>query len=149
MSLLILALTSCSTLKPLEYRSLDNFNVSNLGTAPELTFDLSLYNPNTVGAKLKEFSVGFEMNGVKLADAQLADVSHAGAQSEFTIPMKINTSIVQLAQFLPAGITMFTSGATIPIHLNGSITVKKFIFHKTFPFDVRESLDTKKIKLGK
>ncbi|HUM46844.1 MAG TPA: LEA type 2 family protein [Chitinophagales bacterium] len=140
---------SCSSLKPLEYRSLNNFNVSSLTSTPQLTFDLTLYNPNTVGAKLKDFNVELELNGVKLATAALADVSHAGAQSTFTIPMSINTSIEQLAQFLPAGINLFSSGSTIPVHLNGSVTVKKFIFRKTFPFDVQEALDTKKIRLGK
>ncbi|MEO6166815.1 MAG: hypothetical protein ABIO98_04790, partial [Chitinophagales bacterium] len=77
---------SCSSLKPLEYRSLNNFNVSNVTSTPQLTFDLNLFNPNTVGAKLKDFNVELELNGVKLATASLADVSHAGAQSAFTVP---------------------------------------------------------------
>lgn len=146
---LVFMWASCSSLKPLEYRSLNNFSIADVGSAPQLTFDLSLYNPNTLGAKLKDFNVEVEINGTKLAQAQLADVSHAAAQSEFTVPLSINTSIEQLSQFLPAGIKLFTSGANIPVHLNGKVTVKKFIFHRTFPFDVQETLDMKKIKLGK
>lgn len=146
---LVFMSVSCSSLKPLEYRSLNNFSIADVSSAPQLTFDLSLYNPNTLGAKLKDFKVEVEINGIKLAQGQLADVSHAGALSEFTVPLRITTSVEQLSQFLPAGINLFTAGAGIPVHLNGNVTVKKFIFHRTLPFDVQETLDLKKIKLGK
>lgn len=145
---LIFAFTGCSSLKPLEYRSLENFGVSQSGGNPQLSFDLKLFNPNVVGAKLKDFNVSFDINGTKLADVHLDEVTHAGAQSEFTIPMNVSTSLSQLAQFLPSGLDLFNSGKSIPVTINGSVTVKKFIFHKTFPFNVHEAIDTKKIRLG-
>jgi len=149
LSIVAIACASCSSLKPLEYRSINNFNVSKVTSTPQLTFDLQLFNPNTIGAKLKDFNVSLEMNGIKLTEVKLAEVAHAGAQSEFSIPMNVSTSVDQLVRFLPDAFTMFTSGSSINLHLNGSVTVKKFIFHKTFPFDVQEAFDTKKIRLGK
>ena len=146
--LLVATLSSCSSLKPLEYRSINNIYITGNSGKAQLAFDLNLYNPNSVGAKLKEFNVEVELDGVKIATAQLLDVTHAGSQSEFTIPVSLNTSFQDMMRFLPSGISML-SGADIPIHLNGSLTVKKFIFRKTFPFDVKETLDTGKIRLGK
>ncbi|MBX7109812.1 MAG: LEA type 2 family protein [Chitinophagales bacterium] len=142
-------LFSCAPLKPLQYRSLNNFSFTAAGNTPQITFDLNLYNPNSLGAKLKDFNVDIEMNGIKLASAQLADVSYAKAQAEFAIPININTTAEQLAQLLPAGLKMFTSGDGIPVHLQGNLTVKKFILRKTFPFDVQEKVDLSKIRLGK
>lgn len=142
-------LASCSSLKPLEYRSLNNFSVAGFTTKPEVTFDLSFYNPNPIGAKLKDFNVAVELNGIRLTELGLVKASHAEAQSLFTVPVKVSTSLEQLSAFIPSGIEMFSSGSSIPLHLSGSVTVKKFIFHKSFPFDVQETLDTKKIKLGK
>ena len=149
MLLFAAVLSSCSSLKPLEYRSINNIYISGISGKAQLAFDLNLYNPNTVGAKLKDFNVEVELDGVKLATAQLLDVTHAGAQSEFTIPVSLNSSLEDFLRFLPSGISILSSGSDIPIHLNGSLTVKKFLFKKTFPFDVKETLDSGKIRLGK
>jgi LEA14-like dessication related protein len=140
---------SCASLKPIEFRSVENFSISTVKSTPELGFDMKFYNPNRVGAKLKDFNVAFGLNDIEIGNVHLTEVSHAGAKSEFSIPVSINTSITQLAQFLPSGIQLFTEGKTIPFSLNGTITVKKFIFHKTFPFNVNEAINTKQIKLGK
>jgi len=140
---------SCSSLKPIEFRSVENFSVSAVSSTPEIGFDMKFYNPNPVGAKLKDFNVSFGLNDVEIADVHLTEVSHANAKSEFSIPVSVNTSITKLAQFLPSGIQLFTEGKTIPFSLNGTVTVKKFIFHKTFPFNVKEAINTKQIKLGK
>ena len=140
---------SCSSLKPIEFRSVENFSVSAVSSVPEVGFDMKFYNPNPVGAKLKDFNVTFGLNDIEIGNVHLTEVSHAGAKSEFSIPVSVNISITQFAQFLPTGFQLFTEGKTIPFSLNGTVTVKKFIFHKTFPFNVKEAINTKQIKLGK
>lgn len=144
--LIILFAASCAPLKPLEYRSLENFSVSKISATPELTFDLRLYNPNKVGAKLKNFNIDFMLSDMKLTTIHINDAARALPRSDFVIPIHITASVTQLAQFLPFGINSYNSGSTIPVKLDGTVTLKKFLFHKTFPFHFEESLDTKKFK---
>jgi LEA14-like dessication related protein len=135
--------SSCSSLKPLEFRSVENFRVSQITSNPQLSFDLKLYNPNTVGAKLKNLNIGFLISEIQLTDLHLDDVIHAGARSEFSVPINISASIAQLSQFLPTGIDLFNSGKSIPVKMDGNVTVKKFIFRRTFPFHFEQMIDTK------
>lgn len=141
-------LASCTALQPLEFRSVSNVYVTSEG-APQLAFDLNLYNPNTMGAKLKDFNVDVSINGANLATAQLLDVTHAGAKSAFTVPVSVTATLGQMMMLLPSGLELLTSGATIPVHVEGSLTVKKFIVKKTFPFEADENIDLKKIRIGK
>jgi LEA14-like dessication related protein len=140
---------SCASLKPIEFRSVENFSLSAVSSTPEVGFDMKFYNPNAVGAKLKDFNVAVGLDDIEIGNLHLTEVSHAGAKAEFSIPVSLSTSVSQLAQFLPSGIQLFTEGKTIPFSLNGTVTVKKFLFHKTFPFNVSEAINTKQIKLGK
>ncbi len=145
----LVACPSCSSLKPIEYRSLKNFNVSALTSRPELSFDLHMFNPNSFGAKLKDFKLELLIGNAKVAEVKLDEVARAAANSEFSIPIGITTSLSDIALFLPAGIELFKSGSMIPIKINGSVTVKKFLFKKTFPLQFEESIDPGKLNLKK
>ncbi len=65
------------------------------------------------------------------------------SQGDFTLPLTTNTSYQELIKFLPRGIASFNSGKQIPVKLTGSVTVKKFIFKRTLPFEFHDSINTK------
>lgn len=142
-----LFITACAPLKPLEFRSLSDFRVSNLTSSPELSINLNLYNPNSVGGKVKDFHLDIFLGEIPLAAIQLQNV-HMPSRSDFTLPLTTNASYQELIKFLPSGIASFNSGKEIPVKLNGSVTVKKFIFKKTLPFEFQDSINTKDIKLN-
>ena len=143
---LIIVLTSCAPLKPIEFRSISDFKVKNLTTAPELSVNLNLYNPNSVGGKMKEFDLDFFLSETQIATIQLKNV-RVGSQREFTLPLSTVATYDQIIKFLPSGISSFLNGKDIPVNLTGRVTMKKFLFKKTFPFQFHDSINTNDIKL--
>src|ERR1043165_3034319 len=125
---------ACAPLKPLEFRSLSDFKVQNLTSSPSLSINLNLHNPNSFGGTMKEFHLDFCLSDVPIATIQLQNI-RMPSRSDFTLPLTTNASYNQLIKFLPSGISSFNSGKQIPIKLTGSVTVRKFIFRKTLPFE--------------
>ncbi len=140
---LLAACSSCSSLKPVEFRSVNNFRVS---AKPELSFDLTMFNPNSYGAKLKDFKLELRIGNAKVAEVKVDEVARAAAKSDFSIPINISSSLSDIALFLPSGLDLFKSGSAIPFKIIGSVTVKKFLFHKTFPLELEESIDTRELR---
>jgi len=145
--LISLLITACAPLKPLEFRSLSDFQVHHLASSPELSINLNLHNPNSLGGKVKDFHLDFFLAETPLASIQLKNV-HMPSRSDFTLPLTTSASYEELMKFLPAGIAGFNSGKQIPVKLNGSVTIKKFIFSRTLPFEFHDSINTKDIKLN-
>jgi len=142
-----LFITACAPLKPLEFRSLSDFKVEKLASTPTLSLNLNLHNPNSFGGTMKEFHINFFLGDVPIATIQLQNI-RMPSQSDFTLPLSANPSYDQLIKFLPSGLSSFNSGKQIPIKLTGSVTVRKFIFKKTLPFEFHDTINTKDIKLN-
>jgi LEA14-like dessication related protein len=142
-----LFISACAPLKPLEFRSLSDFQVHHLTSSPELSMNLNLHNPNSVGGKVKDFHLDFFLGEIPLASIQLQNV-RMPSRSDFTLPLTTNASYGELIKFLPSGIGSFNSGKQIPVKLNGSVTIQKFIFKKTLPFEFHDSINTRDIKLN-
>ena len=142
----LLALTSCAPLRPIEFRSISDFKVKNLTSGPEVSVNLNLYNPNSVGGKVKEFDLDFFLSETQIASLQLKNV-RVGSRREFTLPLSTNASYDQIMKFLPSGLGSFLNGKDIPVNLTGKVTMTKFLFKKTFPFQFHSSINTKDIQL--
>ena len=142
-----LFITACAPLRPLEFRSLSDFKVEHLTSSPSLSINLNLHNPNSFGGTMKEFHLDFFLSDVPIAAIQLQHV-RMPSRSDFTLPLASNTSYEQIIKFLPSGISSFNSGKQIPVKLTGSVTVKKFIFKRTLPFEFHDSINTKDIKIN-
>ena len=141
-----MVVTSCAPLKPIEFRSVNNLSVKNLTTAPEISADLNLFNPNHVGGTVKEFNINIFLSETQLATIQLKNVRVA-SNSSFTLPLSTNASYNQIIKFLPSGISSFLNGKDIPVNITGTITIKKFLFRKTYPFTFHDSINSKDIQL--
>jgi LEA14-like dessication related protein len=142
----MMALTSCAPIRPIEFRSISDFKITNLTSAPEVSVNLNLYNPNSIGGKVKEFDLEFFLSDAQIATIQLKNV-RVGSRREFTLPLSTNASYDQIIKFLPSGLSSFLNGKDIPVNLTGKVTMKKFLFKKTFPFQFHDSINTKNIKL--
>ena len=140
-------LTSCSPIRPIEFRSIDNFKVSQFSILPEVRADVKLFNPNSVGAKIKELKFTVNMGEVEVAKIALDETERAKAHGEFTLPMTGQLSLKDLSKLVPVGLGIIKNKAEIPVILKFDFTVKKFIFKKHFHFEVNEKINPSKIKL--
>jgi LEA14-like dessication related protein len=139
-------MTSCAPLRPIEFRSVTDFKVQHLTSSPELAVNLNLHNPNSFGGKVKEFDIDFFLGESKITSVALKDV-RVPSGSDFTLPLSTTASYQQLIQFLPSGISSLKSGKDIPLRLSGKVTLKKFLFRKTLPFEFHSTVNTKDIEL--
>lgn len=148
---LFLLFSSCITVVPPEFRSIDNFMVTKFSPRTEYKMDVKLFNPNTIGVKIKELNVvvtvfGSEMNSntVYIENGAVRIPS----KSDFTVPLKGETSMENASVLLQKGLSsLFGGSSAIPVSIKGNIIVKKFIFRKKIKFDFDQNVDMSKIKL--
>src|SRR5215471_6259655 len=80
-------LSSCATLEPPEYRSLNNFSVKNLSNQPEFSCNVKMYNPNHLGVKVKDYTFYIAVANLSITSVHSVEVTRAPATSEFLIPV--------------------------------------------------------------
>jgi LEA14-like dessication related protein len=139
--------TSCAPIKPIEYKYVDNFSISEMSLNPEVKVDVHLNNPNSVGAKIKEIKIDVYVNNVELSSVCIDGNKCVRAKGDFIIPVAARVSFIDIAKLLPNGIGSFFGDKEIPVNIKGSVTIKKFIFSKTFTIDYSEKLTKDKIKM--
>lgn len=147
LTLLEIIFSSCAPIKPIEYKYIDNFSISEFSLNPEVKVDVHLNNPNSIGAKIKEIKIDVYVNKTKLSSVCMDANGCIRAVGDFVVPMSAHVSLLEIAKLIPNGIGAFFGEKEIPIDVKGSVTIKKFIFSKTFSFDYTEKMTKEKIKM--
>ena len=143
----VLLLSSCTVTESLQFKGYDNFKVSDIMSEPKINADITLHNPNKIGATIREMNIALSVDNKEIGVVGFSDKVRIKKKSDFVLPIEFNTSLNQLGGVLSFGLTSFISDKEIPVGLAGSITVQKFIFfRKTFEFNYVDELDVKKIK---
>lgn len=139
--------TSCTPIKPIEYKYVNSFLILQFSLNPEVKVDVHLNNPNSVSAKIKEIKIDVYVNKTKLSSVCMEADKCIQAKGDFVIPMAAQVSLFEIAKIIPNGIGAFFGEKEIPVNIKGSITIKKFIFSKTFKFEYTEKLTKENIKM--
>ncbi|MEI6817241.1 MAG: LEA type 2 family protein [Bacteroidota bacterium] len=148
-TLISVAMISCAPMKPIEYKSVDNFTVTMKGLAPEIRADVHLRNPNSMGARIAAMTIDVFIDGTKLSSVCM-DTTCVRAVGDFTIPVVAQTNLVDLAKIIPTGLNAFLgkkSKHELPVDIKGNVTVKKFLFSKHFEFEFKEKIALDKFKI--
>ena len=136
----------CAPLKPVEFRSVTDLKVENALLSPTVTANLNFFNPNSIGAKVKEFQIDVAFSQTPLTTVSFQK-QKLPANSEFSLPLNTSIPYTQLVKFIPLGLSSIQNGKDIPVDLKGNITLKKFFFKKTFPFEYHDKINTKDIQI--
>jgi LEA14-like dessication related protein len=139
--LLLLTLSSCFTIKPVEYKKTENIATAKTDSGFQMTFDLSMHNPNNWSLKLSNVETDVFVDNVILGKANLAEPIRLTRNSDFIIPMKATSSFVDLSKFANVGIGLLFGNKTATATIKGEITLKKFIFRKKYQFEYNEKID--------
>ncbi|MFN0274701.1 MAG: LEA type 2 family protein [Chitinophagales bacterium] len=141
--------TSCASLKTLDYKGFDGFQLESLSTAPNVNLNLHLYNPNPIGATLKNMDIALTVNNIIIGNIALEEKVRMKKHSDFVLPIEIGTSITQLGTLAKPGLEAIFSDKGIPFELSGELTLTKFwIFRKKFHFDYIDEVHLKEIKMN-
>ncbi|MBC8173351.1 MAG: LEA type 2 family protein [Chitinophagales bacterium] len=139
-------LVSCSSIIPLEYRGFQQIKVSESQAEPVINIDMHLHNPNPVGVKIKEMQMHIKVQNQEVGMAGIEDALRIKRRSDFTLPITVQTTYAQLGDVLKNAAGTFLSGKEIPVEVNGTITIKKFIFFKrTYDFIFTENVNASEL----
>ncbi len=139
----------CASFKAVEYREIENFSITSISTHPEFRMDIKMNNPNGVGAKIKSLDMEVLVNQTLLAKFETDNKIRVNSNGDFTIPLKGNASLFNLAKMIPPTIGNFFGMQDIPVNFKGEVVVSKFIFRKKISFDYTENINRDKIKTTK
>lgn len=133
--LILFSLSSCVTLKEPEVRRVTNFNADGLLSGhPKISFDVVIYNPNSIGLSMTDFMLSVNQRNKSLATVKTSETYFAAPMAEAVIPLSIEPTAEQLSNLIQSGISGFGSGDLSGFTGTGSLKVKKFFLNKTFHF---------------
>jgi LEA14-like dessication related protein len=144
--LAILFLSSCFTIKPVEFKRTENITTNRSDTAFEMTFDLAMYNPNNVSIRLSKLETEVTIDNLPLGKAGLSESVRLTRNSDFTLPVSARASLVDLLNLSGIGLNLYLGKQTATATIKGRMTLKKFIFRKKIQFEYKEMIDSKTLK---
>ena len=122
----LIAFHSCASIKQPVFKQLTNlkFNSWNNGNITLLA-DAEFENPNRYSVQLAGTDLNLSLDGKKAAQVQQEmDIKVPAAQS-FKVPIKIDISTSDLSpDLLLGGAMAVLTNKKIPMHLDGSVTLK-------------------------
>jgi len=121
----------CAAPKELEYRTVKNLEIKQLGfNQSKLNFELVYFNPNKFGLDLKKVDSDVYIDNTYLGKFQLDTLMRIPKNSEFVLPSSININMQNL--YKNAAQLLFKKEMTIKA--KGNIKIGKGGIFKTFPF---------------
>jgi len=127
-------LQSCVTIQPPVFKQADHLAISNNLNSPEVTFDMVFQNPNNFGLTLKKIETTATVDNGTAFTYKTEEPIRINSNSEFTIPVRISMPVNDLMKALPSALNLLLGSQQVPFQLSGTITLKKFLFKKTFTF---------------
>ena len=131
----ILALSSCSTPKFLEYKDYRNFGIEKLDfNNSQIKLDLEYFNPNNFGLQLKRTDVDVFINNNLLGHSASDTLIRIPRKSSFILPIRFDVDMQNL--FKNAWNTLV--GNEVTVKVTGSVKVGKANVFMSFPVNYEE-----------
>ena len=125
-------LSSCGSVKDLEFRSFNNVKIEKVGFASStLSVDLVYYNPNNFGLELSRTDLDIYLNDNFLGHSTQVMQVKLPRRDQFTLPIKVDLDMKNLLKNSLTSI--FNSEVTIKAV--GKIKVGKAGVYKILPFE--------------
>lgn len=137
----LLLLSSCITMKPVQFLRTENFSVSSNNNSPVVSFGLVFYNPNSFGCTVAGIESEGSMDKKLIFNAGFSTKVKASRKKEFTFPVSAVLARMDLKQLLGTGINLLLNDEIIPMQVKGKVRIRKFIFSKTYDFEYTQRID--------
>lgn len=126
----ISVLSSCVALKEPQVRTINNVNADGLFSGhPKISFDVVLYNPNSIGMSMTNLSLQVKSGNTVMAEIKNDKAFYAAPMAETAIPLSIEPTMQQMNSLIQAGLG---NGDLDKFTGSGTVTVRKFLFSKKF-----------------
>ncbi len=141
-------LSSCTAPQELQYKGFDNFTVTGSQADPQIKVDISLYNPNPVRTKLKKMEATISVNENEVGTAGIEKSVKLKSNEVIVLPIIVETSLDQLKALTKPGLESLLYDKPLALQISGNITIRKFIFKKSFDFIYMDEIKVGDLKLN-
>jgi len=129
-------LSSCHSIKNIEYRNIENVQLEKLGLSNStLNAELLCFNPNPFGLELIQSDLDIYLNDNLCGHSIQQESVKINRKQEFRVPLQLEVNMKNMLKNLAAGLL----GNEVKIRVMGKLTVGKGIIKKTFPIDYSTS----------
>ncbi|MBP6334886.1 MAG: LEA type 2 family protein [Bacteroidia bacterium] len=118
-----------------------------LNESPSVGFEILVKNPNSSGLRLRHVDADLFFKDKFLGKATLAHSIKIPKESEFSIPFQINFESRTIETLIPAGIDLLFGSKILPMRVQGTVFVRKFLWFKKYRFDIKQDIDADILKL--
>ncbi len=139
-------LSSCLSIKPIEFKRTENFFVSSNNKSPVVNFMIVFYNPNSFGCSISYIESEGTLKDQLVFVAEMKTRTRAKSKTEFFIPVNAYIGNMDIGQLLGAGLNLLLNDEAIPMEVKGKIRMRKYFFTKTYYFDFNQAIDKSQIK---
>ena len=141
-----LLLTSCLTERQVQILEIGNFSADKIGKETVISMELLVDNPNNWGCTVEATEAELLLDDRKIGSVQLKHSFRLRADTSIRIPCSMTSSMTELSRLLPAGISLLFGNTPVIATTKGTVTVRKLIFRKRYPFELKQKLDKKFLK---
>jgi LEA14-like dessication related protein len=139
--IILVAFSSCFTIKPVEFKRTENFALGSNNKSPLVTFGIVFFNPNKFGCTISDIESEGSINSRLVFNAGVDTKVKAKGRSEVSFPVTANLAKMELSQLLGTGLNLLLNDEAIPMQVKGKLKVRKFLFSKTYHFDYTQRID--------
>ena len=139
-------LSSCITMKPIEFRRAENFSVSSNNNSPLLNFGLVFYNPSSFGCTITDIYSEGALKDQQVFNAGMNTGIRIKSKSDFSIPVTARMAKMDFGQLLGAGLNLILNDEAIPMKVTGTIKVRKWFISRSYNFDYTQAIDKAQLK---
>jgi len=136
-----LLLSSCLSLKPVEFMRTENFSVRDSNNTPLLSFGIVFHNPNSFGCTISDIESAGTFNDKLAFNAGIKTKVRAKGNSDFSFPVTARLAKMDFNQLLGAGLNLLLNDEAIPMQVKGKIKMKKWFFSRTYDFSYTQRID--------
>jgi LEA14-like dessication related protein len=145
-AILPLLISSCITIKPIEFRRAENFSVSSNNNSPLLNFGLVFYNPNGFGCSITSIQSEGELKDQQVFTAGINTGIKVKGKSDFSIPVTARMAKMDFGQLLGAGLNLLLNDEAMRMKVRGKIKIRKWFISRSYNFDYTQAIDKAQLK---
>ena len=123
--------SSCTSIKPVQIKDISNIKSINTLTNPELSFDLTVENPNNFNIIISRVNLDLYNDESKLVGINLIEKTKVYSQQDVTLPLIMKPSMEMINKLLKSEFDNLVRGnVNQKMEIRGELVMKKFIFSK-------------------
>ena len=136
--------SSCTTYTPIQFKKVEKIELNT----DKLTsgFELSIYNPNSSGLKLRNAEAEFYLSDRSIGKASLQKAMRIPPGSEILIPFDLKINYANLPDLLPFAFKLLLGNTPGEITVGGNIKIRKFLWYKKINFELKQKIDKEVLK---